>query len=202
MIGYWFVWCNLIVMILYTCGYKKFLIQYLSTGELFIYFLLSYILLSYNNLILFTINHGMQFHLGVIYVLVPLLFAIAKGRMKSLLYVLLSSGLLALIYCLLYVLFILQRGYEPSMYEWLILVCFIVILLMFVVQKNDLLFVVLLTKFFGDILLFLHQQGQVYVKIGNFTWWEFVIFLWISALCIYESLIFIAKNIKLLRVAK
>lgn len=201
MVGYWFIWCNLIVIILFSFGYKRILLQYVSTREMFVYFLLSYILISYNSLVLYTLNSNMQFHIGILYVLVPLAFILMRDRLKSMLFICLSSGLLALLYCLVYVLFILHRGYEPAMYEWLILVCFIVIMLMFVIPRDNLFFTVLLTKLFGDILLFLHQQGQVNVKIGDFSWWEFVIYLWISSLFIYESVIFIAKNIKLLRLS-
>lgn len=198
MVGYWLVWCGLIVTILVLTGYKEIVLKYISKKEGFLNIVVVVLLMIYPNQLVIQYDNGLvQLYIGGIVVIVSLLMSIFRTSLQAICLMLLTGSLLGLMYALFYAIFLVYRGYEPSMVEWLVYVCLFVIVLNTVIEKKQLLPVIMIAQTVGELILYWHQQGQYSVKFGELAWLEFVTFLFISSICLNESLLFIAKRLNL-----
>lgn len=197
--GYWLIWCSIIIFILYTSGFKSIVLAYTAKQELLLYAIAGILLIYDHKKILLSLYNGnVQIYQLICLAIIPIALACVRNKFHSWGLMLLSGGLLGLLYCLYLSLFLIRRGYEPSMLEWSVYVCVIALLLAFILQRHQLLLVIIIAQLSGDFINLWHQQGQYHIRIGSVSWWEFVIFLFISTLCLYESLSFIAKRVKLI----
>jgi|GEM_PF-4717158 len=196
--GYWLIWCSTIIFILYTCGFKHTVLAYTIKQELILYIVVILLLMLYDNNVLFIILEG-HAYIYSFTLIAGLTFIIALGRNNITQWgiIILSSGLLGLFYCLYTTIFLIYRGYEPAMLEWLVYVCLISIILRTVLKRHQLLIVIILAQICGEFLIYWHEKGEITIKIGTLMWWEFIAFLFVATICIYESLYFLAKHIKL-----
>lgn len=198
--GYWLIWCVVIIFILYTSGYKHIILAYLAKQELLLYMIAGLLWLFYKNNALYTFAEGSAVvYEAIVIALIPLIITLMRYRLSSVCIVFLTGALLGLFYCLYLTVFLIYRGYEPSMLEWLVYVIAINLVLLSVIERRQLLLVIVIAQITGEALIHWHQQSQYIIKIGSLGWWEFSFFLFVSTFCLNESLLFLVKRVKFFR---